>query len=81
MGQGRLLPTTSVDQYAATLAKWFGVADAELAGSRPTCVTVSALPTGLPHQHGLQEGPGATWRTAGVPIMGTLPCLSAGERP
>lgn len=30
VGQGRLLPTTSVDQYAATLARWFGVADAEL---------------------------------------------------
>jgi uncharacterized protein (DUF1501 family) len=33
VGQGRLLPTTSVDQYAATLATWFGVAPAELEGT------------------------------------------------
>ena len=35
VGQGRLLPSTSVDQYAATLARWFGVADAELPGVLP----------------------------------------------
>lgn len=27
---GMFLPTTSVDQFAATLAKWFGVADSEM---------------------------------------------------
>jgi uncharacterized protein (DUF1501 family) len=35
IGQGRLLPSTSVDQYAATIARWFGVAEPELAGILP----------------------------------------------
>jgi uncharacterized protein (DUF1501 family) len=29
-GQGRLVPSTSADQYAATLANWFGVSDSNL---------------------------------------------------
>lgn len=30
VGQGRLLPTIAVDQYAATLASWFGVGNGDL---------------------------------------------------
>ncbi|QDZ08335.1 DUF1501 domain-containing protein [Sphingomonas panacisoli] len=30
VGQGRLLPTISVDQYAATLASWFGVTSGQM---------------------------------------------------
>jgi uncharacterized protein (DUF1501 family) len=35
VGQGRLLPTTSVDQYAATLGKWMGVSDTDLLSLLP----------------------------------------------
>ncbi len=30
VGQGRLLPTLSVNQYASTLARWFGVSDGDM---------------------------------------------------
>ena len=33
--QGRWIPTTSTDQYAATLARWFGVAPGDLASVLP----------------------------------------------
>ena len=35
VGQGRLLPSTAVDQFAATLASWFGVNSSELSTVLP----------------------------------------------
>ncbi|MBK6854575.1 MAG: DUF1501 domain-containing protein [Burkholderiales bacterium] len=35
LGNGVLLPTTSVDQYAATLARWFGASDTQIATLLP----------------------------------------------
>jgi len=43
VGQGRLLPSTSVDQYAATMARWFGVSDNELPGILPNITHFGAL--------------------------------------
>jgi uncharacterized protein (DUF1501 family) len=43
--QGRLLPSTGVDQYAATLAKWFGVSDLELIGTAGQNYTDAILPS------------------------------------
>ena len=47
VGQGRLLPTTSVDQYAATLAKWFGVTDAEMTNVLPNIVNFGVTANGI----------------------------------
>ncbi|MEO8151793.1 MAG: DUF1501 domain-containing protein [Rhizobacter sp.] len=38
VGQGRLLPTTSVDQLAATLGSWFGISDTDLLTVLPNLV-------------------------------------------
>jgi uncharacterized protein (DUF1501 family) len=43
--QGRLLPSTGVDQYAATLAKWFGVSDLELVGTAGQNYSDAILPS------------------------------------
>jgi uncharacterized protein (DUF1501 family) len=35
VGAGRFIPTLSSDQYAATLARWFGVSDGNLVRIAP----------------------------------------------
>jgi uncharacterized protein (DUF1501 family) len=47
VGQGRLLPTTSVDQFAATLARWFGCDASELPGILPNVVRFSNTDLGF----------------------------------
>ena len=47
VGQGRLLPTTSVDQLAATMAKWMGVSDSNLPLVTPNIGNYSLRDLGL----------------------------------
>ncbi len=47
IGQGRLLPTTSVDQYAATLGAWLGVSDSNLLGLLPSLVNYNVTARNL----------------------------------
>jgi uncharacterized protein (DUF1501 family) len=42
VGEGRLLPTTSVDQYAATIGKWMGVSDTQLLDLLPNLKNFNA---------------------------------------
>jgi len=47
IGQGRLLPSTAVDQYVATLATWFGVANSDLATVVPRIGNYAAANLGF----------------------------------
>jgi uncharacterized protein (DUF1501 family) len=46
-GQGRWVPTTSVDQYAATLAAWFGVSAADLPSIFPNLANFPTQTLGI----------------------------------
>ena len=46
-GNGRLIPQTSVEQYAATLGKWFGLSNAELAAALPNLANFSVKDLGF----------------------------------
>ena len=47
VGQGRLLPSTSVDQYAATLGKWLGASDSDLLALLPNLANYSVRNIGF----------------------------------
>lgn len=46
-GNGRLIPQTSVEQYAATLGKWYGLSDAELATALPNLANFTTKDLGF----------------------------------
>ena len=45
--RGNWIPTTSLDQYAATLGSWFGVSDADLQGVFPNLTKFSPRTLGF----------------------------------
>ncbi|MBI2382189.1 MAG: DUF1501 domain-containing protein [Gammaproteobacteria bacterium] len=47
VGGGRILPTTAVDQYAATLARWFGLETEELARVFPNVANFATADLGF----------------------------------
>jgi uncharacterized protein (DUF1501 family) len=44
VGAGRLIPTTSVDQYGGTLARWFGLSDGQVKTVFPNFANFGASP-------------------------------------
>lgn len=47
IGNGNIIPTVSSDQYAATLARWFGVADSSMAIVAPSIVNFTQRDLGF----------------------------------
>jgi len=46
-GNGRLIPTTSVEQFAAPMGRWFGLNNAELLGALPGLASFPGAPVGF----------------------------------
>jgi uncharacterized protein (DUF1501 family) len=44
VGEGRLIPTTSVDQYGGTLAQWFGLSDSQIRQVFPNFANFGSSP-------------------------------------
>lgn len=55
VGQGRLLPTISVDQYAATFGRWLGVGEGDLTAVAPNLGNFAARDLGLFDQSSIPE--------------------------
>jgi uncharacterized protein (DUF1501 family) len=47
IGSGRMIPTTSVDQYAATLARWYGLSPAEITATFPNLANFTSQDLGF----------------------------------
>ena len=47
IGEGRIIPTTSIDQYSATLARWYGLDAAGIAQTFPNLVNFNAADLGF----------------------------------
>ena len=47
VGQGRMIPTTSIDQYAATLASWYGLSPSQIADTFPSLVNFNSADVGF----------------------------------
>ena len=47
VGQGRMIPTTSIDQYAATLASWYGLSPSQIADTFPSLANFNSADIGF----------------------------------
>ena len=47
VGQGRMIPTTSIDQYAATLASWYGLSPSQIADTFPSLANFNSADLGF----------------------------------
>jgi len=47
IGEGRIIPTTSIDQYAATLARWYGLSPSQVAETFPSLANFNSADLGF----------------------------------
>ena len=47
IGEGRIIPTTSIDQYAATLARWYGLGPSQVAETFPSLANFNSADLGF----------------------------------